>query len=415
MTTNTIDQSVTTGRVEGICDPQFSNVADAFVDNFVRRDEVGASVCVTLDGETVVDLWGGLADPSTKAPWREDTISTVYSCTKGATALCAHVLAARGQLDIDAPVTDYWPEYGTKGKDKTTVRMMLDHTAGVPVNRGKLKKGGFHDWDYMANKLANERPFWEPGTRSSYHAITFGWTVGEPVRRISDKSLGTFFQDEIAGPLGIDFWIGLPEEKEHQVAPLIPPDAAPEGGDPMFLAFLADPKSVPGRILTSITADLSPGCHLRADRAAEIGGANGTTNGRGLAGMYAPLACGGSLRGVELVDEDTLVRMSTTCAATLKDGSLQLPVRFAPGYMKSMDNRRNFPGDFSCLMGVDAFGHVGYGGSVGLADPACRMSFGYSMNRMGAGILLNERGQSLVDAVYRALGYRSNASGAWIK
>jgi CubicO group peptidase (beta-lactamase class C family) len=239
--------------------------------------------------------------------------------------------------------------------------------------------------------------------------------VGEPVRRVSGKSLGSFFRDEIAGPLGIDFWIGLPEAHEPRVAPLIPPDAPPDGGDPMFRAFLEDPKSVPGRILTSIGTDLSPGCRLRADRAAEIGAATGTTNGRGLAGMYAPLACGGSLHGVELVDEDTLARMSTTCAATLKDGSLQVPVRFSPGYMKSMDNRRNFPGDFSCLMGVDAFGHVGYGGSIGLADPGCRMSFGYTMNRMGAGVLLNDRGQSLLDAVYRTLGYRSNASGAWIK
>jgi len=415
MSVNTVDRSTTAGKVEGTCDPRFESVLDAFVENFETRDEVGASACVTVDGETVVDLWGGLADPTQNAPWQEDTISTVFSCTKGATALCAHVLTSRGQLDIDALVTDYWPEYGVKGKENTTVRMMLDHTAGVPVNRDKLKKGGFHDWDYMVGKLADEEPFWEPGTRSSYHALTFGWTVGEPVRRISGKSLGTFFQEEIAQPLGIDFWIGLPEEHEPRVAPLIPPDGAPEGGDPMFRAFLDDPTSVPGLIITSIGDDLSPGCNLRADRAAEIGGANGTTNGRGLAGMYAALACGGSLNGVNLVDEDTLVRMGTTSAATHKDGSLQVPVRFAPGYMKTMDNRRNVPGDFSCLMGVDAFGHVGYGGSIGFADPACGLSFGYTMNSMGAGVLLNDRGQSLVDAVYRTLGYRSNASGAWVK
>lgn len=415
MSTNTIDQETAAGRVEGTCDPRFSAVLDAFVENFERRGEVGASACITVDGETVVDLWGGVADPSSNAPWREDTLSTVFSCTKGATALCAHVLASRGQLDIDAPVTEIWPEYGVNGKENTTVRMMLDHTAGVPVNRDPLKKGAFHDWDYMVDKLANEQPFWEPGTRSSYHAFTFGWTVGELVRRVSGKSLGTFFQEEIAQPLGIDFWIGLPEAEERRVAPLIPPDGAPDGGDPMFRAFLEDPSSVSGLIITSIGTNLAPGCNSRADRAAEIGGANGTTNGRGLAGMYAPLACGGSLNGVSLVDQDTLARMGTTCAATLKDGSLQVPVRFAPGYMKSMDNRLNFPGDFSCLMGPDAFGHAGYGGSVGLADPGCRMSFGYTMNRMGAGVLLNDRGQSLVDAVYRTLGYRSNTGGVWIK
>lgn len=415
MGSDTVDREIAGGRIEGTCDPRYANVLDAFAENFENRLETGASVCVTVDGNTVVDLWGGVADTASGAPWRENTISTVFSCTKGATALCAHVLASRGELDIDGRVTDIWPEYRAKGKADTTIRMLLDHTAGVPVNRAKLKKGAFHDWDYMADKLANEQPFWEPGTRSSYHALTFGWTVGEPVRRVSGKSLGTFFQEEIAQPLGIDFWIGLPEEEEPRVAPLIPPSGAPDGGDPMFRAFLEDPKSVPGRIITSIGSDLSSGCSLRADRAAEIGAANGTTNGRGLAGMYAPLACGGSLNGISLVDEDTLLRMGTTCAATSKDGTLQVPVRFAPGYMKSMDNRRNFPGDFSCLMGPDAFGHVGYGGSIGFADPGCRMSFGYTMTRMGSGVLLNERGQSLVDATYRALGYRSNKGGAWTK
>jgi CubicO group peptidase (beta-lactamase class C family) len=318
-------------------------------------------------------------------------------------------------LDIDALVTDYWPEYGVNGKENTTIRMMLDHTAGIPVNREKLKEGGFHDWDYMIEQLSNEEPFWTPGTRSTYHALTFGWTVGEPVRRVSGKSLGTFFREEIAQPLGIDFWIGLPEEHEPRMAPLISPEGAPDGGDPMFHAFLKDPTSVPGRIITSISEDLSPGCNLRADRAAEIGGANGSTNGRGLAGMYAPLACGGSLNGVNLVDRDTLANMSTTSAATHLDGSLQVPVRFAPGYMKSMDNRRTVPGDFSCLMGASAFGHVGYGGSIGFADPRARMSFGYTMNRMGAGVLLNDRGQTMIDAVYRTLGYRSNKGGNWIK
>ena len=415
MSIETIDRETSAGRIDGFCDPRFTSVADAFAENFESRGEVGASVCVTLDGETLVDLWGGKADPTTDAPWQEDTLSTVYSCTKGATALCAHVLASRGDLNIDALVTDYWPEYGANGKEDTTVRMMLDHTAGVPVNREPLKEGAFHDWDYMIERLSDETPFWTPGSRSSYHAITFGWTVGEPVRRVSGKSLGTFFQEEIAQPLGIDFWIGLPEEQETRISPLIPPDGAPDGGDPMFRAFLDDPTSVSGRIITSIGKDLSPGCHLRADRAAEIGGATGTTNGRGLAGMYAPLACGGSLKGTKLVDEDTLNRMGTTSAATHLDGSLQVPVRFAPGYMKSMDNRRNFPGDFSCLIGTDAFGHVGYGGSIGFADPAARMSLGYTMNRMGAGVLLNDRGQSLIDAVYRALGYRSNQGGTWIK
>jgi CubicO group peptidase (beta-lactamase class C family) len=415
MTKTAIDQETATGHIQGSCDPNFAGVADAFIENFASQGEVGASACVTVDGETVVDIWGGTANAETNAPWQKDSISTVFSCTKGATALCAHILISRGLLDIDGLVADYWPEYATNGKEETTVRMMLDHTSGVPVTRGKLKQGAFHDWDYMVDQLANQEPFWQPGTRSSYHAFTFGWTVGELVRRVSGRSLGTFFQDEIAKPLGIDFWIGLPEEQEPRVAPLIPPAGAPDGGDPMFRAFLADPESVSGLVITSIGENMAPGCNSRADRAAEIGGANGTTNGRGLAGMYAPLACGGALNGVKLVDADTLAGMGATSAGTHQDGSLQVPVRFAAGYMKSMDNRRNFPGDFSCLMGAGAFGHVGYGGSIGMADPGCRMSLGYTMNNMGAGVLLNARGQAIVDETYKALGYRSNKGGTWIK
>jgi len=207
---------------EGTCKPGFERVAEAFAKNFDSKGEVGASVCLTVKGETVVDLWGGVADQKTGTPWTTDTVSIVFSCTKGATALCAHILASRGKLDLDAPVTELWPEFGKHGKEHVTTRMMLDHSAGVPALRAKVKDSGPYEWDYMTGLLADEAPFWPPGTRNGYHGFTFGWTVGEMVRRASGVSLGTFFRTEVAEPLGLDFWIGLPEEIEPRVAPIIP-------------------------------------------------------------------------------------------------------------------------------------------------------------------------------------------------
>ena len=164
--------------IEGLCKPGFERVVEAFAENFRSRGEVGASVALTVGGEPVVDLWGGVADPKTAAPWTRDTVSIVFSCTKGATALCAHILASRGQLDLDAPVVELWPEFGQHGKERVTTRMMLDHSAAVPALRAKVKESGPYEWDYMTGLLAAEEPFWPPGTRNGYHGFTFGWTVG---------------------------------------------------------------------------------------------------------------------------------------------------------------------------------------------------------------------------------------------
>src|SRR6187401_1920951 len=231
-----------TVKIDGTATRGFERIAEAFERNFGERGEVGASVCVTVDGKTVVDLWGGLADPKAGAPWKKDTVSIVFSCTKGATALCAHMLASRGKLDLDAPVTELWPEFGQNGKERVTTRMMLDHSAGVPALRDKVKDSGPYEWDYMTGRLAAEAPFWEPGTRNGYHGLTFGWTVGEMVRRASGKSLGTFFQDEVAKPLGLDFWIGLPEAIEPRVAPMTAFVNRPEQAITPFLRALTTDK-----------------------------------------------------------------------------------------------------------------------------------------------------------------------------
>jgi len=416
-TATSIRQALPGGLVEGTCDPAFAPLADEFVRNFTDRGEVGASLCLTLQGRTLVDLWGGMAKPKEGIAWKEDTVSIVFSCTKGATALCAHVLKSRGALDIEAPVSAIWPEFATAGKEAATVRMMLDHSVGVPALRGPVAGEDIYDWDYMTGRLAAEAPFWQPGIRNGYHGFTFGWTVGEIVRRVSGRSLGRFFQEAVAGPLGLDFWIGLPEAIEPRVAPMIYhlADAGERDASPFLQAALGDKNSIAALFLFNVGVWRQGGANTRAGHAAEIGAANGITNGRGLAGMYAPLACGGSLDGVELVDPDTLAMMGEVSMATHQDATLMIPTRFALGFMKSMDNRRRIGPNQSALLGRAAFGHVGAGGSIGFADPECGLSFGYTMNKMGPGLLLNDRGQALVDAAYRCLGYRGNASGVWLK
>jgi len=408
----TLDTDSAAGRVTGRYDSRFAAVAAAFVDNFTQRDEVGASCAVTLDGRTVVDLWGGRTTRG-GAPWQEDTLCTVFSSTKGAMALCAHMLADRGQLDLDAPVTAYWPEFGQGGKEAALVAMTLDHSVGVPHVRAPLPAGAFYDYEAMVARVAAEPAFWTPGTRGGYHAITMAWTVGELVHRASGRRLGRYFDEEVARPLGLDFWIGAPAAVEARISPMLPAEPDEPWLNTRFVKAALGNEDNPTRLFMRDFLLLDPNtaeCHQ-----AEVGSANGVTNARGLAGLYAALALGGGQGAVRLVGSDTLARMGRVSMASHDDATLLVPSRFALGYMKTTDNRR-VPNtvNSSVILSEAAFGHVGAGGSIGFADPQCRMSFGYAMNRMGTGILLNERGQSLVDAAYAALGYRSNASGAWL-
>lgn len=379
-------------EIGGRWDDAYAPVVDVFRTSFETRGEHGASLCIEVDGRNVVDVWGGA--------FASDSVSIVHSCTKGATALCAHVLASRGLLDVEAPVAEYWPEFARNGKERATVRMMLDHSVGVPVFRETIERGELYDWDRVIELLEQEEPFWEPGTRNGYHMINFGWTVGELVRRVSGRSLGTFFQEEIAGPLGIDFWIGLPESIEPRVVPMLP--YARQSGEPLgafALKLLNDPTSIPAYAMQNVA---STNMNAREYRAAEIGGGGGVTNARGLCGMYSSLAQDDG----RLVSHDVLERMRRVSVATNCDATLQLASRFALGFMVSMDNRDKAEKD-SAIIGEHAFGHVGAGGSIGFADPSCALSFGYSMDQMGPGILLNERGQSLVDATYAVLASAS--------
>jgi CubicO group peptidase (beta-lactamase class C family) len=437
-----IDEWAGSARIQGFCAPGFEPVLAAFRDNFLSRGEVGAGVALSVGGVTRVDLWGGAsrvpaglqadALPGVKAevradaqlnglgadtdtPWTRDSLVVVFSCTKAATALAAHVLIDRGLLDPEAPVTEYWPEFGAAGKADVTVAMMLNHSAGVPALRAPVAKGGFLDWDYMVGRLAAEAPFWEPGTRNGYHMSTFGWTVGELVRRVSGQSLGAFFRAAIAEPLGIDFWIGLPDAEHPRVSGLLP--WLPERGAPVpaFTRALQLRLKDPEPSLQYL-ALMNTGGHRSDTPAAwraEFGGGGGIANARALAGMYAPLANGGTHNGVRIVSAEQVERMRAVSAATQVDATLLMPTRFGAGFMRSMDNRRRPAGHMeSMLLGRSAFGHAGAGGSVGFADPELGLAFGYAMNRMGAGILLNERGQALVDATYRVLGCAGTAAGA---
>ena len=355
--------------IAGDCADAFAGVRAEFERNFTERNEVGAAVCVTVDGETLVDLWGGVADPTTGRAWERDTIGVVWSCTKGATALCAHMLVSRGEIALDAPVAEYWPEFAKNGKASITVRMALAHQAGLAAFREPIPEAGYCDWDLIADRLAGQEPLWRPGARHGYHALTFGHLVGEIVRRVSGRSLGTFFHEEVARPFGIDFWIGLPEEHEARVAPTIPADPTGPGTVlPTFYAnAFADPTSIGALVLMNSGDVFAPGwIDSRVAHAAELPAFGGVANARALAGMYRALA----LDGGGLVDAEELALMGTVTSATSLDATMLVPTRWSTGFAKSIDNSSRPPGDQDgMILSEAAFGHVGMGGSIGFVDP----------------------------------------------
>ena len=392
----------------GYADPRFDQVVQTFLDNFVHRGEVGASLCILSGRETLVDIYAGTAIDGT-TPWTRGTVSVVHSCTKAAVALCLLKLIDEGKVDLHREVRRYWPQYAQNGKEATSVRMLLDHSAGLPALRQKVEPGAFLDWDRMVDLLAAEPPFWSPGSRHGYQMTTFGWLVGEVVRQVSGMSLGQYFKTHFANPLNLDFWIGMPDEEMDRVTPLR--GAKPVRGEavPAFTkGLLADPNGIPA------LAFFNTG-KFRADEPAsyraEFGAGGGLTHGRGLARLFAPLAVGGALGERTYFSKPAIEQMSKTWVAGA-DQTLCMPSRFGLGLMKSMDNTHRPSGGFeSCVIGHTAFGHAGAGGSLGFADPTFGFSFGYTMNQMGPGILLNDRGQALVDATYGVFGATRTKAG----
>ena len=384
--------------IEGECESRFDRVKQAFIENFERRGEVGAAVAVTIGGRPVVDLWAGHGDAARTRPWRRDTIVQVWSTTKGLCALCAHRLADQGKLDFEEPVAKYWPEFGAAGKAGMPVKFLLSHKAGLAAIRAPLKLEDEFNWAKVTSELTRQEPWWQPGTKHGYHAITFGWLVGEVVHRISGKSLGTYFRDEIAGPLGADAYIGFGPELDARVADIIaaPP---PKPGEPNpFMEMMKDPESVSAKAINNPPNAIAPEVvNSREWRGAEIPGANGHSTARALARIYGTLACGGELDGVKIISSASLPRCYTEQSKGM-DEVLKFPTRFSLGYMLSQPGAQLGPNQRS-------FGHPGAGGSLGFADLDAKVGFGYVMNQMGgaAASLIDPRCSALIDAVYTSL------------
>jgi CubicO group peptidase (beta-lactamase class C family) len=374
-------------EIEGECSLRFSAVRDAFESNFNQGLEVGASFSAVLDGEVVVDLWGGHADADRSRPWTRDTIVNVFSTTKAMAALSTLMLVDRGALDLDAPVATVWPEFAQAGKERVRVRHLLSHTSGLAGWEEPITTGDLYDWKHSVGLLAAQAPWWEPGTASGYHSLTHGHLLGEVVRRVDGRTLGTFFREEVAEPLDVDFHIGLPEEHTPRVAEMIPSAEADLLGE-------ASRDSIAGKSLGNppMRADVA---NEPAWRAAEIPAANGHGNARSVARVAGALACGGTLDGVRLLGPETL-------AKTIEEQSygtdlvLSVPIRFGLGFGLTSKEMPIGPNPRTFFWG-------GWGGSLFIVDLDARLGFSYVMNKMAPTTLGDQRAFGPALALFGAL------------
>ncbi|MBT2366052.1 beta-lactamase family protein [Streptomyces sp. ISL-10] len=382
-------------RIDGHCDERFAAVRDAFEDNFRERGELGAAVSVLVGGESVVDLWGGWADPARTRPWERDTLVNVWSTTKGPTALCAHLLVDRGQLDLDAPVAAYWPEFAVAGKEKVLVRHLLSHRAGLAGLREPHSLDELYDWELTCARLAAAEPWWEPGTRSGYHALTFGHLVGEVVRRITGRLPGDFLREEVTGPLGIDFTVGLPADEASRAAELEHPPAGLTGEQAAVFQQMAP--LARAALLNPVVG--AAGANTPQWRAAHVPAANGHATARAVAALYKIFAGRGMLGGRRVLSAEAAERVREgqgSCRDLVLGAGFAHDTEVGLGLWLSGENGSYGPNP-------RAFGHDGFGGSCGLADPETDLSLGYVMNRMGPRIADDPRKMALVEAVYRSL------------
>ncbi|MEE2768570.1 MAG: serine hydrolase domain-containing protein [Actinomycetota bacterium] len=390
--------------IHGDISEGFGPVGDAFGANFEELDEVGAAFCLYVNGASVVDIWGGTADPTDGRLWERDTLQLHFSTTKGVAAICAAILYERGQLDYDAPVASYWPEFGQGGKESVTVAQCMSHQAGLAALDTVLTLDEICDLEPVLRALENQEPLWEPGTANGYHAITYGWIVGEIVKRIDGRSISRFLAEEVAGPLGVDSYIGLPESEEHRVAPVI---AAPVITDPPTLEMLRalmGPGSLGYRALTMDGAMFSgeeydPSTPLRMDafnsrqiHAAEIPGAAGISEARALARMYG--ACVTKVDGIRLINDETVRKVRSEYSRG-PDKTLAVECAWGMGFMRDLE--------MNPMLTEESFGHSGAGGSLAFGDLECKVGFGYVMNQMGNGVTGDPRANALVDAVRKCL------------
>lgn len=374
----------------GSCDPRFAAVRSALAANFRDHDEIGAAVAIAIDGVFVVDIWAGWMDESRTRPWQHDTLVNVFSVGKAMAALCLLMLVERGQVDLEAPVARYWPEFAAGGKREVTVRMVLGHRAGLPAIRRALPSGSMYDWELMTTALAEEEPWWEPGRMHGYHVNTFGFLVGEVVRRVSGESIGTFFRREVAARLDADFRFGIGPEHDARIADYIFGKEPPQmvDGDNARRQLLRDVYLNPPGVSGLGTVN------TRAWRAAEMPSTNGHATARAVARIYSALACRGALDGIRVLRTETIEHATAEASVGL-DFVAGRPSRFGLGFQLTHPERPLGPH-------ARSFGHFGAGGSLGFADPEARLAFAYTMNRSGPR-WQNPRNRALIDAVYASL------------
>jgi len=370
--------------VHGTCDSSFEGVREALANSLDAGTDVGASVAVLVEGQPVVDIWGGFADEARSRPWERDTITNVWSTTKTMTFLCALMLADRGELDFYAPVARYWPEFAAGGKEAVEVRHLMAHMAGLSGWTEKIEPEDLADWAKCTSLLAAQEPWWEPGTASGYHALTQGYLIGEVVRRITGATIGTWFASEVAAPLGADFHIGLPASEDGRVSPIIPPLAMSLAG--------ADPGDIAVRTFTSPLLDAAMATH-EWWRRAEIPAANGQGNARSVATVQSIIAGGGEARGIRLLSPggcDVVFDEQSNG----KDLVLGIPMRFGMGY--GLSGELMPMGPRACFWG-------GYGGSLIVMDQDARLTVSYVMNKMEGGLTGDLRGANIVMAAVMGL------------
>jgi len=348
----------------GTCSARFEPLRELFASKLESGADLGASVALNIEGEMVVDLWGGWADEARTVPWGENTITNVFSTTKAMTSLAALVLVDRGQLDPDATVASYWPEFAANGKAGIKVRHLLSHTSGVSGWEQPITLEDVYDWEKSTALLAAQAPWWEPGTASGYHMLNYGHLIGEVIRRITGQRLGQFFAAHVAGPLGADFHIGLPPSEFHRVANVVPPPAAPAAPGPQL-----DPNSVASKTWTNPSTPLESSW-TEGWRRADIGAANGHGNARALARLHSAVACAGVVDGVRLLSPKTIDRIFEVQFEGI-DLVTGAPGRAGLGYALLPGGRLAFGG--------------GTGGSVAIADADRRITFAYVMNKMMPG------------------------------
>lgn len=376
-------------KIEGFCDERFASVRDEFEKNFTERGDTGACFALTLEGEYVVDIWAGHQDKALQKPWQEDTIINVFSSTKTMTFLCALVLADRGLLNFEACVADYWPEFSAGNKAQIKVKHLMSHSSGLPGFSRGFTTPELCDWNFCCDDLANQSPWWEPGTQSGYHAITQGYLIGEVIRRITDRTIGQFFKSEIADLVGADFQIGVDPHDFPRIADLIEAkEAAP--------ILKMDPNSIPGRVFTGMEDDVVEMTTSVGWKQAEIPAANGHGNARSIVRAQTALANGGSAFGVDLLSADGC-RKALESQTNGDDLVLGIPVNFAMGYALANELIPISPNANTLWWG-------GAGGSTVVVDTDAQACFSYVMNQMDNNIVGDPRGAALGAAVYSSLG-----------